>query len=30
MNVILRNISPPPGGRLLLDGANLVSWMRRL
>jgi integrase/recombinase XerD len=23
-------IAPPPGGRLLLDGADLVSWMRRL
>jgi integrase/recombinase XerD len=23
-------IAPPPGGRLLLDGTDLVSWMRRL
>ena len=23
-------IAPPPDGRLLLDGADLVSWMRRL
>jgi hypothetical protein len=23
-------IAPPPGGRLLLDGADLVTWMRRL
>jgi integrase/recombinase XerD len=23
-------VTPPPGGRLLLDGADLVGWLRRL
>lgn len=23
-------VAPPPGGRLLLDGADLVGWLRRL
>src|SRR5579871_1450845 len=23
-------VTPPPGGRVLLDGADLVGWLRRL
>jgi integrase/recombinase XerD len=23
-------VAPPPGGRLLLDGSDLVGWLRRL